>query len=391
MTKKEPRAWRSKAITKLKYIPMVCLSILAIISSTSFMASGQNSNVVESLPKPQIEYLGGKNQNCQPAFSTTNSISKFANSKTVIKDAFDAHQSELGKPYITGPNGWIFWGEVIDHYPSQAAGYITLDDLGVSRWIEYLDKIHSIATSYGSEFFFLVTPSTSTIYPEELPKWIRDVRQMTSMDLLLRGPVSKAQIIDLRPTLFSAKKNSLGAHIYSWSNSHWTNYGAYRAWKQIAKCIQTEAPGLGRLFVPNEPTIKTLLNANEWGNYGIKGNGPDWNILNYVPSLKPVLRSDAKGKIQSLSGNTPTDLQDLPAVSNVSKPFNKNSLLFVQDSMGTGLTPFLQQNFSPTWEYPSQWAMPETANGIEALIKLHRPKVVIFELAERHLIKFPQP
>ncbi|MEV7693169.1 hypothetical protein AB0N73_07530 [Microbacterium sp. NPDC089189] len=321
---------------------------------------------------------------CRPAVDQPDR-SLWLDGDQAAEQAWAAEAPGPDDEYIVGPNGWLFWSDFMESYASQAVGRAHLDAQEIQRWIDYLTSVRDGLAADGIEFIVVVPPSTSSVYPEELPEWMQDLRGPTIMDQLLDSS-SDLPIVDMRTPLRDAK----GAEhpIYSASNSHWTPYGAYVGWQQIAECTPQLYPEQQGLRTPIVAGVSAPTVANEWVNAGAESIGPDWSTLEFGESFQPVTRTDAAGVISVRAGEETTDAADLPASTSVPTSWTGKSAVILRDSMGNDLSPYWQQAYSPTWQLPSDADLVEFPS-FRDYVSAFSPDVVIFELAERHLINVP--
>lgn len=299
---------------------------------------------------------------------------------------WDRNIGTLENPYVIGDDGWIFWNDQVDQYISQSVGRVSLTDQQVNRWHGYLEEINSLLESKGIAFYFLLTPSTTSIYPEEMPSWLQDVQSSTSADKFMSS-MFDLPVIDVRAHLYEAK-SARAEHLFSWSNSHWTDYGASVAWSYISQCVNESIQNAGELQNPAYNEVKIVGDFNEWESYGVKTPGSDWAVpVIEGPFVAQQIVSTSGTEISN--GWDKIDKSQLPVKTTGESSWTGKSALILQDSMGTSLTPYWQQAYSPTWQiaYPSISSF--SIDEWEQLISKYEPEVVIFEMAERFLINIP--
>lgn len=299
------------------------------------------------------------------------------------------HAEEVDERYVIGPNGWIFWSDYVEEYASQAVGRAFLTTGQVQNWIGYYSSLRDAFEEQGIEFSIVVTPSTSSIYPEELPVWMQDVRGSTMMDQFMAA-VGDLPVIDMRQPLIDAKPDS-DFHSFSWSNSHWTQYGGYLGWTQIASCLNETNPTDRPLQIPELEGVEVTGDFNEWAPFGVPSNGADWAVPIFAEPLEAVTITGKDGAVEVVDGEAMTDASILPVTTEVPDSWTGKSALIVRDSMGGALSPYWQQAYSPTWQEWHQYGTFEVFPDYRQLIADHDPDVVILQIAERHLIQVPPP
>ena len=379
------RWWRS-----VRYLPLVILAVLSIlalivgrVTSAELATRAEEPAVPSAVPSLSADPVA---EACRPPVPP-------AVAEPWIEDAASAeavwqqNEQELSKRYLVGPNGWIFWSDYIDSYASQSVGRYLLSQSQVQQWVDHFTQVRDALSARGIEFYVIVTPSTSSIYPEELPTWMQGLRGSTILDQVMSA-TGDLPIIDLRAQLLTQKNGPW--NLFSWSNSHWTDYGAFAAWRQIAACVNTMSPEAPPLEVPEISGATVVGDFNEWAPFGVPSPGADWAVPDYAEPLMEVARVDKDGRTESVPGNAPTDLSILPVETMVADSWTGKSALIFRDSMGGGLSPMWQQAYSPTWQVTQPYVAGQLgASSFEQQVAERDPDVVIVQLAERYLLNPP--
>lgn len=376
------RPWR-----RLLYVPLLLLAIVSIAALIVGLVVDRRIADQEGAPAP-VESASSSSdvtaQTCRPPIATTGEPWWADAGKEAT---WAAHAEEMALPYFTGPNGWTFWGDQIDQYASQAVGRAYLSAADVDRWVEHLTSLRDGLAAAGIDFYVIVAPSTSSVYPEELPTWMQDLRGPTAIDQFMSA-VGDLPVIDLRSSLIEQKSDDV--HLFSWSNSHWTDFGANASWAQIAACVNELYPERDPLVVPEVSGAEIVGDFNEWASYGVPSPGADWSVPVYAQALQDVTRVSADGSSEVVAGQTVADASTLPVETTVSEPWSGASALIFRDSMGGGLSPLWQQAYSPAhqvWQpYRAGYEDPRTYADY---VSEYQPEVVVVQLAERHLINTP--
>ncbi|KAA9111245.1 alginate O-acetyltransferase AlgX-related protein [Microbacterium rhizomatis] len=378
------RWWR-----RARFLPLVILGILVIVALvvgriTSAELASRAAEI--ALPSPAATSSDAVASSCRPPVAPA-AQEPWITDRAAAEATWQQHSAETAERYVIGPNGWIFWSEYVDQYASQAVGRDLLTATQVQQWIDHFTAVRDAMAARGIEFYVMVTPSTSSIYPEELPLWMQALRGSTIMDQVI-GASGDLPIIDLRADLVAQKDGP--AHLFSWSNSHWTEYGAYVAWKQIATCVNAMNPDSPPLKIPAISGATVVGDFNEWAPFGVKSPGADWAVPDFTDPLMDVTRTDKTGVTETVPGTSVTDLSILPAETTVPASWTGKSALIFRDSMGGGLSPLWQQAYSPTWQVNEPYITGTTqmSNYAQA-VEEHHPDVVIVQLAERYLLNPP--
>jgi hypothetical protein len=299
---------------------------------------------------------------------------------------FDAHADDLKQPYVVGKDGWTFWNDVQAQNFSQAVGKRVLSNQEATQWHTYLKRLQDSLAAKHIPLYVAITPAKWDVYPQDLPDWAQKIRGSGPLDQLLHQ-YPDLPIIDMREPLRDASK----LHpVYSKVNSHWTDYGASIGWTAMSQCINAATPALGPLSTPLSGGVTLAPDINEFASYGITNATPDWTVPAYSEPLKPVTVTSEDGISKVVKGTTPTDESLLPLRTTTPGAQSKHSALVLRDSMGNGLSVFLQQSFHTTWQARHNFDDPSHIPDIPALVTKHKPDVVILQIAERFL-NFPPP
>lgn len=266
---------------------------------------------------------------------------------------------------VVGKNGWFFLKNdyaIFDQF--RALDRFT--DTGLDSWIDVMEQYRQWLAAQGIAFMVVVAPNQQTVYPEHMPGYANRVSPETRLDQLsrrLRERNSKLTLVDLRSAMWAARKNGILYHQYE---NHWNPMGSFVGYSAIMQEVK-------KLF----PEVAPL----QLSDFTIGASNRSWNIpplTEVAPTLTPKKPSNIVGTEILMSINnhvnfekTTTRLAAAPGV------------LFYGDSFGDeGLLPHIKETFKWTITVATNWA-PFPAE----LIKKHRPKLVIYELAERYLAR----
>jgi alginate O-acetyltransferase complex protein AlgJ len=137
-------------------------------------------------------------------------------------------QSSSDKVLI-GRDGWLFFRG--DQMLQQSAGLLVRTDR-VAETAQTIVQIRDALAARGIGFLFAPPPSSSTIYPDELPEWARNPGRQTEYGLLVRQLAARGvQTVDLRPALLAERS---AGPIYRAHDTHWTPRGALAAYNATA-------------------------------------------------------------------------------------------------------------------------------------------------------------
>lgn len=370
-------------------VPYVTLALLGLASVAALVMGGvttarQNEHAVPTATPPEA---GSAAALCRQPVQKPAQEPWLAGDGSA-EQVWQQHADEVAQPYIIGPNGWIFWSDYIEQYASQAVGRDTLSESEIARWVDYYGSIRDGLAAQGVEFYIVVTPSTSSIYPEELPSWMQPLRGSTILDQFMAASTD-LPVVDLRQPLIDAKTPDV--NLFSWSNSHWTDYGGYVGWSALAPCVNAMFPDSPPLRVPAVSGHEVIGDFNEWASFGVTSPGADWSVPVFSDPLQEVTVTDKDGATSTVPGSSVMDASKLPLSTTVPEPWTGKSALIVRDSMGGALSPYWDQAYSPTWQVSHAYTGFADFPKYRELVAQYKPNVVVLQLAERHLINTPPP
>lgn len=142
---------------------------------------------------------------------------------------------------IIGKDGWLF--QTSEDVMRDFQNDMPLTEKQLATLQQNLDRIALYFKQQGKSLVVVVAPNKGSIYPDYLPNEIQKLASKSRFDqvveyLQLHG---RTQILDLRPQLIAARQQQL---VYYKTDSHWTEYGAYIAYREILKSLQPDHPQL---------------------------------------------------------------------------------------------------------------------------------------------------
>ncbi|MBG6055362.1 hypothetical protein IWX81_001773 [Salinibacterium sp. CAN_S4] len=291
----------------------------------------------------------------------------------------------MTEAYITGQNGYVFWGDIQAANFSQSVGRRFLSPEELERWRSYIQELDVSLAAEGIELYVAVTPAKWGVYPEELPAWADDITGSGPLDQLMAAG-SDLPLIDLRqPLREEATENA----VYSRVNSHWTDYGAYVGWNAITDCIVANQPEMAALQPIPSTGVLLASDQNEFANYGVVNPVPDWTVPDFSGLLRPVTLTKAGEPSVLEDGSTRTGLESLPARTTTEGAQSDQSVLMIRDSFGSSLSVYVQQAFQETNQVRHNFdGDPSQQPDVMTLANAYRPDLVILQIAQRHL-NFP--
>ena len=197
------------------------------------------------------------------------------------------------------------------------------------------------------------------------------------MDQLLAylKSVPEVIVIDLRSSLIADKK---AATLYYKTDTHWNTRGAYTAYREIARTLEPDFPGLAvKSWASFNPRVIELQGMDVAKMIGLGGETPDAGFeIDHSACTEP----------RPISIPIPKALQSrmtAPAyATRCDAPGNINAVIF-HDSFGWALVPFFEESFRSTANFNATEGKNDT-DGYDMPEKL-RANLVVEIMVERNL------
>lgn len=228
----------------------------------------------------------------------------------------------------------------------------TVDDATQKQLAKNVQAVSDFAAAHPGKVTFLLAPSASVIYPEELPTGAPMADENAMLDDIFTTVGQNASVLDLRPT-FTADKNE---YLYFKTDHHWTADGAYYAYRELMKAkgmtasaltdyTRTEYPGFIGSFYQYSNQSDTLK------------NNPD-TVVAYTPTCNDLTYTDTDGNQKTghvvsdatqysegnkylcfICGDQPYERIDNPNITDGS------SCVVIKESYGNAFVPFLVNSY----------------------------------------------
>jgi len=273
---------------------------------------------------------------------------------------------------LLGKKGWLFYAveneicNIIDYF--RAVKPFDINQL--RAWKERLESRYYWLKKRGIEYLFIIVPNKSTIYPEFLPNNIKMSNNKNRFDQLINylyKMKSPVKILDMRKEFF---KKKVQYKLYRLTDSHWSNYGAFFAYRMIMENL-------------NNKKIKSFSTNLNYYNLEIKKKYLGGDLAKML-SLRNKYREDLillkpKENIEIINNKLKNFKRPFVETTvKESKKGNIKNAIFVHDSFGYTLIPFLSQHFKRII-FIRDWNL----EFYTELINKEKPVIVIEEMAER--------
>lgn len=280
---------------------------------------------------------------------------------------------------LVGREGWVFYGDPFNANLAQAAGTRYYSDEDLAMWAQSIGEQQKWLASRGIPVVFIVAPAKWSIYPDKLPEGTKVTGTHIFDQLLKSHP--ELSLIDVRPAL---KKGRDEADTYSKLNGHWTDYGAYVAWRDLVEQLQTIDPAV----TPNSPPAYSSIGVADQGNeYAdiLKLHAPNpWTYPVLTEPLPDVQIVSSDGTTKTVPGKTQTDSLDMPREIVSPSASNSSRVLALCDSACRSLSPYLQSSYASTMQVRHAIDHPEQRPSVPYLVDTYKPTFALYVMTERN-------
>ena len=226
----------------------------------------------------------------------------------------------------------------------------TVDDATRKQLAKNVQAVSEFAANHPGKVTFLLAPSASVIYPEELPAGAPMVDENAMLDDIFAKVGQSANVIDLRGTFTDLKDE----YLYFKTDHHWTPNGAYRAYEQF--CSLKGLTPFDR--AAHEPITVTDFQGTHYSATRL------WNVENDEITYYPL---DSLMTIYKITGEAAYEPETTENIVNMQK-FNTRdkyaafldgnngystiegrgtgSILVVKDSYANSFVPYLTENYA---------------------------------------------
>lgn len=289
------------------------------------------------------------------------------------------------KQVVIGRDGWLYLGDQYAKTRTTSRRSPTETDFALGKeigkasaaWDAYL-------ANRGVKLFrIMVGPNKGTIYSEQLPTWAKSPSPNVT-DALFAGTGTNLYV-DLRQPLLKAKDEHREALYYK-TDTHWNSFGAGIAFQAFALQVAVAAP---ELRWPSE-------SAYELVSVKPKGGGDLAKFLRLKDDLtdeEPIIRGPSVSvestqyefetqKIVHRSDNPIIDAPRKPVLIKSERALNAKKVLWLRDSFGTAMLPFMAATFSDVLQL--HWGeVLKTPERFVQLVDEFKPEYVFIAVVER--------
>jgi hypothetical protein len=263
---------------------------------------------------------------------------------------------------VEGKDGWLFVGNDTNDTLGQHAGERLLTDLQVQQWHDLLEARSAWLYLHGIPYIALIAPDAHAIYPDLLPDDFTQGATRPALQVLERLEQSGSWAPVMYP--LAALQEEREEMVYAQTDSHWSEYGAYVAYRELIARLNESMPL--RSITPQELHRTYERRA---GDLGLKFEPP---VFDERYGYVDVVAS----RVQLVDDNRVRNHGRL--VEFRAEADNELTCLVFGDSFATRMMPLIAESFRRTF-----WA--HIYFDYE-LVRELRPDAVVTVIGERGMI-----
>ncbi|MEN9328375.1 MAG: hypothetical protein RI947_1183 [Candidatus Parcubacteria bacterium] len=263
---------------------------------------------------------------------------------------------------LLGKHDWFFYNV---EGPLQKEKLFNDQDLSIIK--QRLETVQELLNRQGIQFYVFITPNTQSIYPEYLPDYFHGERsRFDQLTAYLNQTSSSVSVVDPRRALIAAKQQYQPYRRY---DTHWNDYGAYIAYRDLLKTISAQYPLLQPAALDSFTiTYKTTPNTDLLSMVGLNGykkeSAPDLEPKGGYTATQHIVSCRFKPNCEQIrTTNVDTSLP---------------RLLMYRDSFSNHLIPFIAEHFSDAL-YLWKHTVAETD------LRQQKPDIVVYQIVERDI------
>ena len=285
---------------------------------------------------------------------------------------------------IIGKKDWLYLGDQYEKTITVTRRGANLKDVEASRTIGLSTKSWEQWLKHKdvSLFQVMLGPDKSTVYPEFLPDWAQPVTY-SAADTLLAN-VSQRVYVDTRSALIAAKSQFLEPLYYK-TDTHWNNLGAWVAFRAFAKDVDRKERGL--LWLSEQQVRVSKVNERYGGDLAkflrMTEMLGDSEVVIEIVSDVPIETEQydfETGHLIASGGNPLVIAPRHPLLVKSKNALNQKRVLWLRDSFGTAMAPFMAATFTQTLQVHYDEVTPIL---FAKLVDNYRPDYVFITVVER--------
>ncbi|MET6676835.1 alginate O-acetyltransferase AlgX-related protein [Citrobacter amalonaticus] len=295
--------------------------------------------------------------------------------------AFKAGVSVEPNKVLIGKDGWLFLGDSF-------VKTLTKKIEGVAPHKHDISKVFAVSAEWNDffrnngvqEYKIIIGPDKDSVYTDKLPGWDRHNAD-TILEYLLNSE-NGVYVNTLSPIMHEKSNSSLP--LYYHTDTHWNAYGAGMAFNGLSDFMKKKYPDTRWPDSLNKTHFKTAK-----GKAGdLAAFLRDKNISEELVYLDDKTFSNMgikiydfkTGKLLSEKKMTVIGAPPTPALVVSDNALNNDRVLWLRDSYGTAMSPYMSRTFKEVLQVHPGKVTPEL---MQIMVKAFKPKYVFVTSVER--------
>jgi len=285
---------------------------------------------------------------------------------------------------MIGKDNWLYLGDQYEKTISVKRRIATEEDIKTAREIERQSKAwKQWYMRKGVRLYkVMIGPDKDTVYPEFLPDWVQPVAGSATDELLANVP--HEIYVDTRSALIDAKSQFLKPLYYK-TDTHWNSLGAWVAYRAFALDIARTETDLR--WLSEKQVVVSKVTERHGGDLAkflrMAEVLRDSEVKIEDVGKRPVETEQydfETGKLNATGGNPPIGAPKRPLLVKSKHALNERRVLWLRDSFGTALSPFMAATFTETLQLHYGEIDPKS---LVRLVNTFKPDYVFVTVVER--------
>jgi alginate O-acetyltransferase complex protein AlgJ len=285
---------------------------------------------------------------------------------------------------VVGKSGWLFLGDQYAQAVSAKRRSGNADDLSAATRSAAAWKAWSrwLADNGVQDWRILVCPDKDGVYPELLPGWY-SLASDAPIDLAL-SLSDPRHVVDARAMMHRARARET-VPLYLRTDSHWTERGAFVAYRALAQSYAVDDTHIDWLdddqvqFVANRVPSGDLARLLQVSDVG--GDASALAIISEAMTRGRTLADAFSGRRLEASALAGVEPPTHPVLTRSPGALNQRRLLWLRDSFGAALRPFIIATDSEVIELDRGAVTPRQ---LQELVRQWKPDSVLVSVVERN-------
>ncbi len=289
---------------------------------------------------------------------------------------------------IFGKDGFLFLGDQYNKPLSAARGFYPQMDLEIQHTTKAMNAWQDRIKQYGVDgFHIMIAPNKHSVYADKLPNWAQTTKP-TLMDIFFQSMENNI-FVDVRGGLEEARTWQEHPLFYK-TDTHWNSLGAMYAYFELHNQLSTKHPNINWLS-PDDLVLQPP----------VKRGGGDLASFLRVPYfqdeeptvkiIKPTMLTSIQyelpsGKTTALNNNPNLLMPPHPLLIETPEALNDLRVLWLRDSTGTALSPYLAATFKHL-VHQKYTAISNSPKKLEKMIADFQPQLILITVIERSFLK----